>query len=369
MSFIIVYIVSLFVIGVLAKKGMMSPYAAGGFAICISSHYSLGFNMLAFVLLSLYLVCVLGNGIPESKGFSLDQSMLVNNGGSQLEVRGEITFFFKAGMLLLFTFLPLPPAPAHITGLPAIIVISILVIMGSNTRSQWNNPFGYIVAILLQGLLIGLGTWIVDYLTMDLGGMMAIICATSIPGFLFPAHRVEEDLEDLDDMSSVPKIVAIVMGVIFTFYTPGLSSSAVACSFTPPDRTRLVTISALEGAIEGYVVHQFLNSHLTHKSPLGDLFGNEFLKWGSFTINVTTFYWLIAAVIISIVAAIFSPYLEFKPSKYFAVGALLFQGIVFCGPSVWIFIVIGFLCLGLRRVLCYNGDDTLAVAFIIPTLF
>jgi hypothetical protein len=366
MSLLIVYLISLVVVGMLAKKGMIMPYSAGALGIFIAAFYQVPYRPMIFIIISLYLICSLGNGIPEAEGISMDTAMLIDNGSSKISANPIKTFFAKCLMLVMFIFIPLPPPSVHIPGLFAMILISVMLYMNRQNHAARDSFLGFILAIGIQAGLIAWVSMYVESYTDDLGGAMAIMCCLSIPGFLFPSLKAERDLAD---HQVTFRIVPTIFAAIFAFYTPGLTSSAVASSFFPPDQHRLIGVAALEGAIEGYIIHLIMGNYLSHKSPLGDLLGSQWVNWGQFTCDFPTILWILAAVAIGIAGAIFSPCLSFAPSRTLSVSLLMMQGILTGGSSTWLFILVGFICLFIRRKLCRYSDETIATAFIIPTIF
>ena len=250
-------------------------------------------------------------------------------GSKKEEENGLRTYVAKVALLVVFLFVPLPEPPTHIVGTGAMIMIGILVFIGSAQRGG-GSLSKYLLVIGIQAVLIGTVSMAVDYWSDDLGGSLALMCCVSLPNFLFPPkERVREGEEEAHELTF--GIVPIIFSCIFSFYTPGLSSSAIAGAFFPPDQHRVVAMAGLEGAMEGYVIHQLLQSKLVHKSPLGDLFGTDYVQWGLFMPSQQLIYLVLGAVLLSIVCVTLIPCPSVTHSGTLSVVILLSQSLVMTG--------------------------------------
>lgn len=381
-SCVIIYLLSLLAISIMSKVGMMMPYSAGAYGIALASWFNVEYRVQVFIVLSLYMIAMLGNGVSEGEERgSLDVGMLLGGGeGKRNRYLVRLSLLGKIGLLLIFMLLPLPAPPAHLTGVLALVIISVLLVFGGGNligfRGEW---IGYLAAVLGQGLLIGITSLWVERESDDIGGQLALMCCVSIPAMLFPYRGFswererekkgqEEGEEELHELSF--GIVPTLLSCLLCIYTPGLSSSAVAGSLFPQDNHRVLAISGLEGVVEGYVIHQLLNNNLVHKSPLGDLFGVDSIQWGYFTCDMLTVMVLWGAVLLSIAVVCLLPCPSWSKSKWITVAILMSQSLTIAGGSTWLMLVVGFISLAIRRQLSYHlGEQTLGVAFILPTIF
>jgi hypothetical protein len=243
----------------LTLQSICTPMTAGlaAYAIAISAHYQP--EELALLVIGCYLASYFSSSILETLGYSLDVQVSILSVKPQLDTDNTAFHLLaKAFLLILFIWLPIGPPSGYMTGLAPLVIASIIVVL--------NNGTNCIPYLIIQALTLKLLTW--AFTIWGAGGdpVIGLLIATAIPVLLLRQQPTPED----PGAPIVTDPIRLVLIWFATWITPGYTITATTATLTY-GTNKYLTAGWISAAIEGWVLHVFLEGLTSGKSSLGDI--------------------------------------------------------------------------------------------------
>lgn len=342
-----------FLVCSLAKKGMISPFLAGGLAVALCSHFHTNYSILLFAAITYYVTTFLASSWAEEDNVSLTNMAML----PEIAANGKLNFCIKAGTLILFCFIPIPKPDFYITGIAALLVIGGILFANQEVKYSLGT---FSVGLIIQILLFTGVTFLFNRFGATTNPSLAIVSAIAIPSLTSKSYAppsIDSHNLHLDPLS-------LITALTLTYLTPGLSTSALSTSLFPRGISQAAAAAFLEAAVEGWVINLICHNQLSGKSTLGDLLNLDTFQWGTFSVSTSTGLLILAAIPIAITLCLITPSPTFKPSPYIAAAILTTQAVVTAGP---IFTTL-FLAAGFTAKWLNNNPSSNTLSFIAPTL-
>lgn len=350
----------------LSRWSLVTPYVAGAAGMTVGTFLHLIPAFCVLLVVTCYLVCYLINEDVDV------EQLIVRGDQSAMELAGAAGGWMKwsrVAVLAIFTVLPIPDPPGHLTGMIATLVVTILIWNNKDRQSRGGLGSFLILTILSLGaipIVLGVLGW---FIVLP-APAIPLIAGLAIPNMIHPPKRAERSLADRG-LLAPPSPVEVILTFLLSWVTPGLSVSATTSALIPGGIGRMLVANLTSCAINGWALGlvfrggQSTKGALAHLLTTPDRMMNVPLLDGAGLGFGAEWLPLLGAVIPAAVI-----YLLQKDRVVAPPSAILFtmvtQAIVLGGVSAIILIPLGCLIALLQRAILPAAPEVRSLALMAP---
>jgi len=363
---------------VVCKLQLITPWllAAGSWALLTTQ----GANEVAtgFGVILIYLVGMLSQAAESCAGTAVDYQLELGSDTAvttapQLRSEWESIKHLGAMGLVLGLGFPLPVPPLFLTGLPALLVLAVLLrsavqdraVNDENPRARLEYTWSVVCVCLVLPLAIAAYNY---FETPNPLMMLVVISGLSIPRLLSPAKTPPP----VGGFAENPNTNWFWYGVslVTQLAVPGFTSTLGAMIFLQRTWIRPALLYATVMYIEGWNLALLGYGQTNSKTALADLLNRN----APGTLSERSALLIAIGVLAAVITAVYeqsnwfsNPLPPRRTHRYRSIGLLLGQSCA-AGGVLWtvVFLVAGGITLRLSRLVAKSNDDGLAAGYMIP---
>ncbi|TVP59031.1 MAG: hypothetical protein EA343_20645 [Nodularia sp. (in: Bacteria)] len=202
----------------------------------------------------------------------LDVNSLLLRGEESLE---ELTSQADVGLkvakvivFILFFFLPIPKPPGYLVGIPALVIVAVLIYLNQDSWEQ-GSLLGFLTLTLICVGSVALGCYILKLVWLVNVPVLPLLTGLALPNLIDPIGR-ERSLAERG-IEYPPGLPQVVYTFLLTWITPGLSLSAATSGLIAPGVYRALTASLTSAALEAWNISLILRGGQASKTVLAYL--------------------------------------------------------------------------------------------------
>jgi hypothetical protein len=333
----------------LSKLGATNSYISGAAAFSFAVRMNLDIVSTTTLVVGAYLTSYFIGTELELDGASSElQTALVDSSELTTNAKRIITWL-RILIVLVFVLLPIPKPAAYISGLNAVVLVSVLVISIVPNRELLRGG----IVVLVQTVLLLICLKLVN-------------SSMPVPAMIGGMAIANNGIDESNDEVRPPGLIRLMFMLAIAWLTPGLTLGLIGSAILPSSRLKSVWILLASSAIEGWTLHVCLAGYNSSKSMLGDLLSQVLF------IKPDAHLYMCVAIAIACSIVVYRLFMSVpcidKSRRELSLSLLLLQGVMAVGWWMLLFLAVGYVVKLVMDILDVKSKELLSISMFVPII-